>query len=181
MASPVLTLLAGGIQAMGTIAQGNAALEVAKAERKQLGRMASEELAVSTREAGTKAREARLLQSRGQAVAAASGGMATDNTVLELVGNIARDANVQTRDVLRTGQVKADDLMYRGRVGVSSAKLNRKLSGFTAAGQMLSAGAEAASQVAGMGGNSAFSKYGSGAPKADYGAPVSGSGIPWYM
>jgi hypothetical protein len=133
--------------------------QAAKAEQKQLARVASEEMAVSTREAGTKDREAKLLQSRGQAVAASSGGMATDNTVLELMGNIAKDANVQTRDVLRTGQVKADDLMYRGRVGTSTAKMNSKLARQTAAGQMLAATGDA------------FTKYGQGLPSTTSVAP----------
>ena len=148
--SAATSLASGAIAAAGTIAQGNAQLEAAKAEQKQLARMASEEQAVATRQAGEKAREAKLLQGRGQAVAAASGGGATDPTVLELMGNIARDANVQTRDVLRTGQVKADDLMYRGRVGVNAAKVNRGLARLTATGQV----------VSGVG--DAFSKYGQG-------------------
>jgi hypothetical protein len=154
-------LAAGGIGAAGTIAQGNAALEAAKAERKQLNRMASEEMAVASRDASEKAREARLLQSRGQAVAASSGGMATDATVLELAGNIAKDANVQTRDLLRTGQVKADDLLYRGNVGVETARTNRKLSRLAAGGQIISAVGQASGAAA-----PAFEKYGQGAPSS---------------
>jgi hypothetical protein len=46
---------------------------------------------------------------------------------LELVGNIAREGNVQKRDILRSGQVKADDIMYRGNVGVASAKHQKGL------------------------------------------------------
>ena len=162
LAASAGTALAGGaIGAAGTIAQGNAQLEIAKAERKQLSRMATEEMAVATRDASSKAKEAELLTSRGQAVAASSGGMATDNTVLELMGNIARDANVQTRDVLRTGQVKADDLMYRGRVGVESARTNRGLARLAATGQMVSAVGDAAS-IAGT----AYDKYGKGIPSS---------------
>jgi hypothetical protein len=161
MGSPLLTLVGGVIGAAGTIAQGKAGVEIAKAEQKQLARIASEEMAVATRQAAEKGREADLLMSRGQAVAASSGGMATDNTVLEVIGNIAKDANVQTRDALRTGQVKADDLMYRGRVGVKSAKFNRGLSRWTAAGQLISAGAAAADQA-----STAYGKYGSGTPSA---------------
>lgn len=147
-------LVSGGIAAAGTIAQGNAQMQAAKAEQQQLARMASEEMAVSTREAGAKAKEIRTLQSRGQAVAAASGAGATDETVLELMGNVARDGNVQTRDILRSGQVKGDDLMYRGRVGTSAAKVNRSLSRLTATGQMVSAASDA------------FSKYGQGLPSS---------------
>jgi hypothetical protein len=150
MASAAASLAAGGVGAAGTIAQGNAQYAAAKNERAQLNRMASEELAVSTRGAEAKAKEARGLQSRVQAVAASSGGRATDETVLEIEGNIARDANVQQRDILRSGQVKADDLTYRGNVGVTSARHQKGLSRWTAGGQIMSAAGDA------------FSKYGQG-------------------
>jgi hypothetical protein len=173
LASAAASLAAGGIGAAGTIAQGNAQYAAAKNERTQMNRMASEELAVATRGAADKDREMKQLQSRGQAVAASSGGRATDETVLELVGNIAREGNVQKRDILRSGQVKADDIMYRGNVGVAAAKHQKGLARWTAGGQMLSAAGDA------------FAKYGSGAPagapKTDYGAPTSGPGIPWYI
>jgi hypothetical protein len=174
LASAAASLAAGGIGAAGTIAQGNAQYAAAKNERTQMNRMASEELAVATRGAADKDREMKQLQSRGQAVAASSGGRATDETVLELVGNIAREGNVQKRDILRSGQVKADDIMYRGNVGVASAKHQKGLSKWAAGGQMLSAVADAAAT-----GASAYSKYGGGAPKTT--SPMSDySGRPWY-
>jgi hypothetical protein len=185
MSSPLTTLAMGAISAAGTIAQGNYGLEVAKGERKQLNRMASEELAVATRGAEAAARGARLLTSRGQAVAASSGGLATDESVLNIIGDIAKEGNVQQRGILRTGQVKADDLMYRGKVGVVGARFNRNLSRWAAGGTMLEAAAKAAEQAAGMGGGgsgSAFAKYGGGAPggySSDY--PVTSSAYSsWY-
>ena len=182
MSSPVTTLMMGAIEAGSTIAQGNYAVEVAKAERKQLGRMASEELAVSTRGMEAKAKEGRLLASRVQAVSATSGGMATDDSVLDVVGNIAKEGNVQQRDIFRQGKVKADDLMYRGKVGVKNAKFNRTQSRWAAAGTMLAASAKAAEQVAGMGGggsgfSSAFGKYGMGMPQ---GSVSPSQQEPWY-
>jgi len=167
LASAAASLAAGGIGAAGTIAQGNAQYAAAKNERAQLNRMASEELAVATRGAAEKDREVKQLQSRGQAVAASSGGMATDNTVLELFGNLAREGNVQKRDILRSGQVKADDIMYRGNVGVAAAKHQKGLSKWAAGGQMLSAAGDA------------FAKYGSGMPA---GAPKPDAPLvdPWY-
>jgi hypothetical protein len=162
-ASAAGSLAAGGIGAAGTIAQGNAALAAAKNERAQMNRIASEELAAATREAEAKNREVKGLQSRVQAVAASSGGRATDDTVLNILGNIAKEGNVQTRDILRTGQVKADDLMYRGRVGVNAARQNRGLSRWMAAGQMIGAAGDA------------FAKYGSGLPQARASAAASKS------
>lgn len=144
------SLAAGGIGAAGTIAQGNAALAAAKNEQKQLARIASEELAAATRQAEAKGKEVKGVQSRIQAVSASSGGMATDDTVLNILGDVAREGDVQTRDILRTGQVKADDLTYRGRVGVNAARQNRSLSKLMAGGQMIGAVGDA------------FTKYGQG-------------------
>jgi hypothetical protein len=182
MSSPLSTLAMGVIEAGGTIAQGNAQYEAAKLERKQLGRMASEELAVATRNAEGVAKEGRLMTSRGQAVAASSGGMATDDTVLELISGIAQEGNVRQRGALREGQVKADDLLYRGRVGVKSAKFQKGLSRWAAGGTMLQAASDAAAQAAGMGGggsgfSSAFLKYGAGMQPASV-SPSQQQ--PWY-
>jgi hypothetical protein len=187
MSSPLTTLAMGAISAGGTIAQGNYQYEVAKAEQKQLGRMASEELAVATRGAEAAAKEGRLLTSRGQTVAASSGGMATDDSVLNLIGGIAQETSVRTRGNLREGQVKADDLLYRGRVGRAGAKFQRGLSRWEAAGTMLSAASKAAEQVAGAatgtpvansGFSGAFAKYGSGIPTYEV-SPSQQS--PWYQ
>lgn len=186
MSSPVTTLMMGAIEAGGTIAQGNYGLEVAKAERKQLNRMASEELAVATRGMEAKAKEGRLLTSRVQAVASSSGGMATDDSVLDVIGNIAKEGNVQQRDVFRQGKVKADDLMYRGKVGVKNAKFARTQSRWAATGTMMAAAAKAAEQVAGAasgmpvansGFSGAYAKYGQGAPTYSV-SP--GQQEPWY-
>jgi len=173
MADPVTLMLisagasvvGGGLAAAGTIAQGNANYAAAKAEQKNLNKMAAEEMAVSTRNADAKAREARLIQSRGQAVAAASGAGALDPTVLDIMGNVARDANVQERDLLREGQVKANDLTYRGKVGVANARTAKGIGTILAAGQVAS------------GVSDAFSKYGSGLPSS----PPTSSGAPWYL
>lgn len=169
MSSPLTTLAMGAISAGGTIAQGQYGVDVAKAEQKQLSRMASEELAVATRGAEAKAKEGRLLTSRVQAVASSSGGMATDDSVLNVVGDIAKEGNVMQRGILRSGQVKADDLLYRGKVGVKNAKFGRTQARWAATGTMLEAAAKAAEQVAGMPGagkgfSSAFAKYGLGLP-----------------
>lgn len=183
MSSPLTTLMIGAIEAGGTLAQGNYGVAVARAEQKQLGRMASEELAVATRGAAAKAKEAQLMTSRVQALAADSGGGATDDTVLNITGEIAKEGNVQQRDILRTGQVKADDLLYRGRVGVAGAKFQRGLSRWAAGGTMLASAAKAAEQVAGMGGgsgsgfSSAFMKYGAGQPQASVSPSQQ---VPWY-
>lgn len=190
MADPVTLMLisagtalaSAGLGAAGTIAQGNAQYAAAKAEQKNLNQMAAEEVAVSSRNAAAKEREAKLLQSRGQAVAAASGGGATDPTVLDIVGGIARDANVQERDLLRTGQVKANDLVYKGKVGVSTARENRSISRILAGAQVAegvskaaSAGASAYDSWRASNAPTAYDKYGLGLPTSN---ALTGRG--WY-
>lgn len=155
MADPITmiaTLGAGALQAAGTIAQGKAGTAAAEAERGMAYAQASEQNAVAQRDAAAKKREGDLLLSSLQANAAASGAGAADNTVLELAGGIARDANVGQREILRQGQASANMTRYQGDLGLSTARTNQSLSYAAAGGQLLSG-------VAG-----AFDKYGGGAP-----------------
>lgn len=172
MASPVITLFSGAMQAMGTIAEGNANLASAKAEQKNLSRMATGELAAATHAMAAQSRATQLLQSRGQAVAAASGGGALDETVLELTGNIARDASVERGGMLAVGQTRANDLLYKGKIGVTQAEFNKRMGYVTAGGQILSAAADAASMT-----STAYGKYGMGGPN---GGATAADAKPWW-
>lgn len=155
MADPVtiaaLTAIAGGgLAAAGTIAAGNAAADAARQEQKQLNQMAAEERAVASRNKAAVDLRTRQLLSRGQAVAAASGGMATDPTVLQLMSGITTEGEVQKAEAMRQGIEAGKSLEYKGRLGVAAAKTNQKIGYLTAGGQVLS------------GISDAFSKYGAG-------------------
>lgn len=168
MADPItltmmgLSLASGAMSAAGTIAQGRAGVAAAEADRANLGAQAADTMSAATRNAQDKDREARLLMSSAQATAAASGGSATDPGVLDLIGGIAREGNVQSRELVRQGQEQSNQLLYRGKLGVSAAKQNQSLGYLAAGGQLLS------------GVSGAFSKYGSGMPT------LSSGGSPWY-
>lgn len=163
----ILGVVGSVVSAMGTIAQANAAVSAAKAEQKQLSHMAAEKQAVATRDAQSRAREARLLLSRQQAVAASSGGGATDPTVMELAGGIAREANVGQREAVRQGQEEGRMLNYKGYIGVKNAEAQKSAAMFGAFASVFS------------GVTGAFAKYGSGMPTA-YSAAPSQASVPSY-
>lgn len=164
--SAVTAAAGGGLAAAGTIAAGNAAVDAAKQEQKQLNQMAAEERAVASRQKAAVDLRTRQLISRGQAVAAASGAGATDPTVMQIMGGIVEEGEVQKAEAMRQGTEAGKGLEYKGRVGVAGAKASRGLGYMTAGGQVLS----------GVG--DAFSKYGAGLevsqpsggklPSADY-------------
>lgn len=152
---------AGAVNAAGTIAQGNAAVAAANANRANLGAQAADTVAAATRAAEEKDHEAKLLMSTTQANAAASGGSATDAGVLDILGGIAQKGNVQSRELVRQGQEQGNQLRYQGKLGVWNAKNNQRLGYLAAGGQLLS------------GVSDAYTKYGSGTPAAT-------SGTSWY-
>lgn len=148
--SAVTAAAGGGLAAAGTIAAGNAAADAARQEQKQLAQMAAEERAVSSRKKAAVDLRTRQLLSRGQAVAAASGGGATDPTVMQIMGGIVEEGEVQKAEAMRQGIEAGKSLEYKGRLGVATAKTNKKLGYLTAGGQVLSAVGDA------------YSKYGAG-------------------
>ena len=91
-----LTAAGAGISAMGTIAAGNAAAQAGEAGQasqyyraKQEEMAATESRASAQRSAFEQRRKGKFLLSTLQARAAASGGGADDETVLDLAGDIA--------------------------------------------------------------------------------------------
>lgn len=167
--SAVTAAAGGGLAAAGTIAAGNAAVDAAKQEQKQLNQMAAEERAVASRQKAAADLRTRQLISRGQAVAAASGGGATDPTVMEIMGGLVEEGEVQKAEAMRQGIEAGKGLEYRGKVGVSNAKTNRKLGYMTAGGQVLS----------GMG--DAFSKYGAGLDLTKTGSKMPSADYNWWQ
>jgi hypothetical protein len=147
----------------------------AKNEQQQLNRMSAEEKAVASRDAQAKSKETSLLLSRQQAVAAASGAGATDPTVLELAGDLAKEGNVQSRELMRQGLEKGQMLEYRGTVGRQMAKSQAKMTRLAGWGSMIGGFADAANTFASSGGTSAFGKYGGGMPT---GADLRRSSVP---
>lgn len=126
------------IAAAGTVvsavAQQNAGKQAqmnADFEADQYEKQANEELAYSQREAEKAKREARYLQSRATAVAASSGGGATDPTVINLIGELEEEGELNRLTALYNGEQRANAARtgatitrQRGKAYARAAKTN---------------------------------------------------------
>lgn len=99
-----------GLAAMagGQILGGLEAQRDAKFMARQAEQMGKEAIATASSEAAEQYRQARLLQSRAIAVAAASGGSALDPDVVDIVAGIAREGDYRARTALYGGQTRRD-------------------------------------------------------------------------
>jgi hypothetical protein len=104
------------LAAIGSIQQGNSARAAAEAEALQAERKASEEQSAAQRNAEQKRKQAQLVMSRQQAVAASSGGGATDVGVLDLMGDVAAQGELMAQEDIYRGRAKADGLEYSAAV-----------------------------------------------------------------
>ena len=107
-----LELLGTVIGGVGTMMAGGAAQANANYEAQQLDMKAKEETAAAQREAIEKRREGEILNSRAQAVAAASGGGAGFDapTIVNIMTKTAGEADYNARTVLYGGESRARGL-----------------------------------------------------------------------
>lgn len=150
------------------IVMGERERQAAQFKAQQLRSQALQAAAVSQRTGDTQARQARLLQSRALAVAAASGGGASDPTVVNLISGIAGEGALRRATALYEGEDRARVLRmqaaaaeYEGRTAEESAAY--KAQAYETQGNMsLLKGAASF-------GSSLFNKYGGNdAPLIDY-------------
>jgi hypothetical protein len=123
-------VLSAGMSAISTIAGGAAQNKQAKYQARVLQQQADQEKASANREAQKKRSETEFLMSRQQALAAASGGGASDPTILDLMGDTAAEGEVQAKEVQYGGDVRATDLQnqasfirHRGKAAKSGAMM----------------------------------------------------------
>jgi hypothetical protein len=100
------------VSGVGTIAAGAAEKNAADFEAAQMDQKAKEEVAASQRDAIAKRREGAILNSRAQALAAASGGGAgTDApTIVKLMGQTAGEADYNAQTAMYGGYSRAAGL-----------------------------------------------------------------------
>jgi hypothetical protein len=93
-----LAIIGSLVQAVGSIASGMAANDAAQKEAAQMEERGKEEFAASQREAQERRKEGELINSRTQALAAASGAGADAPTIVRLMTDTAGEAeyNAQT-------------------------------------------------------------------------------------
>ena len=146
-----LSVGGSAVSAMGTLAGGKAAMQAGQYAQqsheftaRQQGQAAKEARAVGQRSAFEKRREGDLLDSKLQARAAASGGGATDPTVLDLSGDIAQRSEYDALFEMYKGENKARGLQdaalasrMSGQAALFEGEAKRKASYLSAAGTLI--------------------------------------------
>jgi hypothetical protein len=126
-----MALTAAGtvMSAGGQIRQGRQAQAAADYEAAQLEQNAGQQIASSQRAALSDEQQARLAQSRALAVAAASGGGASDPTIVGILSRLNGEGTYRSMVDLYQGQERARQLndqaaatRYQGEVAASNAK-----------------------------------------------------------
>lgn len=159
MADPItLTLLAGGVAAVGTLVGGEMAAsgteKAAELKSGLLGKAAADARATGQRDMFEQQRTARLALSTLRTRAAA-GGAGNDTDTIRLTGDIAARGEYQALASLYTGESRASGLMDEAAAtkwsAASQANATRVGSYFGAAGNILSGLGSAARIKAGVG------------------------------
>lgn len=128
------------VSAGGTILGARSEAKALKKEAQQLEIQAGTERAISQRSAMEERRQARLVASRGLAVAAASGGGADDPTVVNMLANIEGEGEYRALTALYNGEEEARGLEGQAKARRKEAKNVKTASYFKAASTILSAG-----------------------------------------
>lgn len=142
------TLFSASSQLQG----GDADRRMANYEAAQLRSHASDSVAASQRVALEERRKARLLNSRAQAIAAASGGGASDPTVTKIMGDIEAQGEYNALTALYNGESQANYLRNEARGRQMAGKAAQAASRMNAFSTVLSGAA------------SLYDKYGDGGP-----------------
>ena len=126
------------LQVVATMKSAADEADAMKAEGQQYRAKANENVAVSQRLAQQELWKGEVLASRAQAVAAASGGGATDPTVVHLISQIEGDAEYQALSRLYEGTTAANDLRYKKKLLDAQAKQTKSAALWKAAGTLAS-------------------------------------------
>lgn len=153
---PALSIaFSAGMKAFGLSGQGDASLLVAQRrsqalnfEADQLDTNAGQAIAASQRNAYFKGKEGDLALSRLKALAAASGGGATDPTVLNLQADLMHQKAYNLATALYAGEdqsrllkTEAKVKRYQGDLGVADAENTKSSYNFAALSSLASGGA----------------------------------------
>lgn len=135
------TILSAGSQ----IQAGNEAQIAGNFEASQLNQKANDTVATSQRAAAEQRRQSAILQSRAQAVAAASGAGASDPGVVNIVGDIAKEGEYRALTALYNGNDEARSLRIQAGLTKMQGQQAKQASRVEAVSTILSGGAKAAS------------------------------------
>lgn len=151
------------ITAVGQIRAGQAADQMGKAQQQGLEHQAEQmrvnagqERAASQRDMIIKRKQATLVQSRAQAVAAASGGGTLDASIVDIMGDLEAEGDYGVNLAQYHGEERARDLesgaqmkVFEGGLARTAGKNAKKASRLAAVSTVIKAGASA---MGGMGG-----------------------------
>lgn len=134
-----IALAAGtGLSAFGTIAGGMAAKNNADAKAAEMQRKAMEERAIATRDAVKARKEAETITSQQLARGAASGGSATDATMLDIFADTEAQAEYNKASALYRGESNARNLEAGAQNARQEGRAKLASSYISAAGTVLS-------------------------------------------
>lgn len=140
-----LALIGSLVQGIGAIAGGISANNAAQEEARQLEARGKEEFAASQREALDRRKEGRVLNSRTQALAAASGAGADAPTIVRLMSDTAGQAEYGAQTDLYGGKQRRAGMRDSARASRATGEASLMGSFFDAAGSVLSGGSNFAS------------------------------------
>jgi hypothetical protein len=174
IASPAMsvagTLLSSVGQQMGGmshLASGQASVQAAQFQAEQLRQNAGQQVAASQQSAADIQRNTDYITSHALAVAGASGGGASDPTVINLIARTAGEsayrqslALYQGTDKARQMNLQASATELGGQMALTSAKSVNNASNIGAMSTLMKGGA------------SLYSRYGGGGPSLNSGAPT---------
>jgi hypothetical protein len=134
----VISLVSTALSAVGTVAGGVAAKNQADFQAEQQEMAGKEEFAASQREANEKRKEATYVQSRQQALAAASGGGAADPTIVRLMTQTAQQGEMNAQTARYVGENRQRGLMDAAKASRMSGEASLFGSFFGATGDAFS-------------------------------------------
>jgi hypothetical protein len=182
--APIFMILGTVVSAIGTIASASAAARQANAQAAQqehaalvADQKAMQERAVAQRQSFEKRREAKYAQSTLTARAAASGGTATDPTIIKLGSDIAeRSEYMALTDMARGEQAGLD---YENKADLSrwSAGILRDEAGMAKTAGFIGAGSTILSGASSMFGKMSGASSGGYVGFTPQAAPVGGGGL----
>lgn len=139
-----------GLSAGSAIGGGIQARRMGDYQHKLADQAAGQQEASSQRAAMDEQHRSKLLQSRAQAVAAASGGGASDPGVIKIISNIAGEGAYRSEVALYQGEERARDLRTRGEIAQTEGDQRQTAGYIKGIGTILSQG------------SSMYTKYGQG-------------------
>lgn len=131
------------LDATGTILGSRAEAKDLKRQASQYNDMAGNTRGTSQREASEQRRRARLAASRGLAVAAASGGGASDPTVVNMMADLAGEGEFRALSAMYEGETQARQYEAEANARRKEAKNVKRAGLFKAGSTILSSASKA--------------------------------------